>query len=80
VNLTKKEAEVLRILAVNLNNVVKREKVLTDVWGENDYFMGRSMVVYIARLRKKLAEDKNVSIVNVHRMGFKLEVHNNARA
>lgn len=74
VPLTKKEAEVLRMLASNLNNVVKREKVLTDVWGENDYFMGRSMDVYIARLRKKLAEDKTVSIVNVHRMGFKLEV------
>ena len=55
VNLTKKEADVLRMLAVNVNNVVKREKVLTDVWGENDYFMGRSMDVYIARLRKKLA-------------------------
>ena len=74
VPLTKKEAEVLRMLASNINNVVNREKVLTDVWGENDYFMGRSMDVYIARLRKKLAEDKNVSIVNVHRMGFKLEV------
>jgi len=74
VNLTKKEAEVLRMLASNVNNVVKREKVLTDVWGENDYFMGRSMDVYIARLRKKLKEDSNVSIVNVHRMGFKLEV------
>ena len=74
ISLTKKEAEVLRMLATNINNVVKREKVLTDVWGENDYFMGRSMDVYIARLRKKLAEDKNVSIVNVHRMGFKLEV------
>ena len=74
VPLTKKEADVLRILASNINNVVKREKVLTDVWGENDYFMGRSMDVYIARLRKKLAEDKNVSIVNVHRLGFKLEV------
>lgn len=74
VPLTRKEAEVLRMLASNINNVVKREKVLTDVWGENDYFMGRSMDVYIARLRKKLAEDKNVSIVNVHRMGFKLEV------
>jgi DNA-binding response OmpR family regulator len=74
VPLTKKEADVLRMLASNVNNVVKREKVLTDVWGENDYFMGRSMDVYIARLRKKLAEDKNVSIVNVHRMGFKLEV------
>ncbi len=75
INLTKKEAEVLRMLAANVNNVVKREKVLTDVWGENDYFMGRSMDVYIARLRKKLQEDKNVSIVNVHRMGFKLEVN-----
>lgn len=74
VNLTKKEAEVLRMLASNVNNVVKREKVLTDVWGENDYFMGRSMDVYIARLRKKLKEDHNVSIVNVHRMGFKLAV------
>ena len=63
------------MLASNVNNVVKREKVLTDVWGENDYFMGRSMDVYIARLRKKLQEDKNVSIVNVHRMGFKLEVN-----
>jgi len=73
--LTKKEAEVLRMLASNLNNVVKREKVLTDIWGENDYFMGRSMDVYIARLRKKLAEDKSVSIINVHRMGFKLEVN-----
>jgi two-component system response regulator VicR len=74
INLTKKEADVLRMLASNVNNVVKREKVLTDVWGENDYFMGRSMDVYIARLRKKLSEDKNVSIINVHRMGFKLEV------
>jgi len=76
VNLTKKEADVLRMLATNVNNVVKREKVLTDIWGENDYFMGRSMDVYIARLRKKLSEDHNVSIINVHRMGFKLEVTN----
>jgi DNA-binding response OmpR family regulator len=72
-NLTRKEAEVLRLLAVNLNNVVKREVVLTDVWGENDYFMGRSMDVYIARLRKKLERDRRVAIVNVHRLGFKLE-------
>jgi DNA-binding response OmpR family regulator len=74
ISLTKKEAEVLRMLALNINNVVKRETVLTDVWGENDYFMGRSMDVYIARLRKKLSIDERVSIVNVHRMGFKLEV------
>lgn len=80
VNLTKKEADVLRMLAANVNNVVKREKVLTDVWGENDYFMGRSMDVYIARLRKKLSEDKRIAIVNVHRMGFKLEVSEEATA
>lgn len=80
INLTKKEAEVLRMLAQNMNHVVKREKVLTDVWGENDYFMGRSMDVYIARLRKKLQEDRSVSIVNVHRMGFKLEVKPGATA
>ena len=78
--LTKKEAEVLRMLAVNINNVVKRENVLTTVWGENDYFMGRSMDVYIARLRKKLARDQRVAIVNVHRMGFKLEVRPTATA
>ena len=80
ISLTKKEAEVLRMLAANINSVVKREKVLTNVWGENDYFMGRSMDVYIARLRKKLQDDKNVSIVNVHRMGFKLEVNGIASA
>ena len=68
------------MLAKNVNNVVKREEVLTDVWGENDYFMGRSMDVYIARLRKKLKEDTRVSIVNVHRMGFKLEVKQSATA
>jgi len=79
-NLTKKEAEVLRMLAQNMNHVVKREKVLTDVWGENDYFMGRSMDVYIARLRKKLSDDQRVAIVNVHRMGFKLEVKQGATA
>ena len=73
-SLTKKESEVLRMLASNVNSIVKREEVLTDVWGENDYFMGRSMDVYIARLRKKLSMDQSVSIVNVHRMGFKLEV------
>ncbi len=75
ISLTKKEAEVLRMLALNINNVVRRENVLTNVWGANDYFMGRSMDVYIARLRKKLSEDRSVNIINVHRTGFKLEVN-----
>ena len=72
--LTKKEAEVLRLLCINMNKILRREIALKMIWGEDDYFMGRSMDVYIARLRKKLKEDSNVSIVNVHRMGFKLEV------
>ncbi|MCF8224573.1 MAG: response regulator transcription factor [Bacteroidales bacterium] len=75
ISLTKKESEVLRMLVQNLNNIVKREQILISVWGENDYFMGRSMDVYIARLRKKLNDDNRVSIVNVHRMGFKLKVN-----
>lgn len=72
--LTKKEAEVLRLLCINKNQIVKREVALKNIWGDDDYFMGRSMDVYITKLRKFLKEDKNVSIVNIPRTGFKLEV------
>jgi DNA-binding response OmpR family regulator len=74
VRLTRKEAEVLRLLSINMNKLVRREIVLKNVWGEDDYFMGRSMDVYITKLRKFLSEDPNVSIVNIPRTGFKLEV------
>lgn len=73
--LTKKEAEVLRLLCINKNQIVKREVALKNIWGDDDYFMGRSMDVYITKLRKFLKEDKNVSIVNIPRTGFKLEVN-----
>lgn len=72
--LTKKEAEVLRLLSINKNQIVKREVALKNIWGSDDYFMGRSMDVYIAKLRKFLSIDKTVSIVNIPRTGFKLEV------
>ena len=72
--LTKKEAEVLRLLSINKNNIVKREVALKNIWGSDDYFMGRSMDVYIAKLRKFLSLDDNISIVNIPRTGFKLEV------
>jgi len=72
--LTKKEAEVLRLLCINKNQVVKREVALKNIWGDDDYFMGRSMDVYITKLRKILKDDKKVSIVNIPRTGFKLEV------
>jgi len=72
--LTKKEAEVLRLLCINKNQIVKREVALKNIWGDDDYFMGRSMDVYITKLRKFLKADPNVSIVNIPRTGFKLEV------
>ena len=71
--LTRKEAEVLRLLCVNKNQVVRRDFALKLIWGEDDYFMGRSMDVYITKLRKILKDDPAVNIINVHRTGFKLE-------
>jgi len=72
--LTKKEAEMLRLLCINKNKIVNREVALKNIWGSDDYFMGRSMDVYIAKLRKFLSPDPSVSIVNIPRTGFKLEV------
>lgn len=73
--LTKKEAEVLRLLCINMNKILRREIALKMIWGEDDYFMGRSMDVYITKLRKFLSDDPNVSITNIHRTGFMLEVN-----
>jgi two-component system OmpR family response regulator len=73
--LTKKEAEVLRLLCINKNKILRREIALKMIWGEDDYFMGRSMDVYITKLRKFLSEDPAVSITNIHRTGFMLEVN-----
>jgi two-component system OmpR family response regulator len=72
--LTKKEAEVLRLLCINKNRILRREIALRMIWGEDDYFMGRSMDVYITKLRKFLSLDPNVNITNIHRTGFMLEV------
>ncbi len=71
--LTKKEALVLRLLSANINQLVRREIALKTIWGADDYFMGRSMDVYIAKLRSYLNSDDRVSIINVHGTGFKLE-------
>jgi DNA-binding response OmpR family regulator len=72
--LTRKEAEVLKMLCLYKGRLLKREVALTEIWGENDYFMGRSMDVYITKLRKLLKDDPAISIVNVHNSGFKLVV------
>lgn len=72
--LTKKEAEVLRLLCLHQDQVLPRELVLNMVWGDDTYFLGRSLDVFISRLRKYLKLDPAVSIVNVHGVGFKLVV------
>ncbi|MDX2359996.1 MAG: response regulator transcription factor [Crocinitomicaceae bacterium] len=73
-SLTKKEAQILKILCKFKNQVVAREIVLNGVWGQDDYFVGRSLDVFITKLRKYLKEDERIQISNVHGIGFKLEV------
>jgi DNA-binding response OmpR family regulator len=70
--LTSREAEVLRMLCLSKNNIVKREQILVAIWGENDYFYGRSLDVFISKLRKYFAGDPNVKIENVPTVGFLL--------
>ena len=70
-HLTRKEAELLKILCLNKNQLLTRENALKSVWGDDDYFIGRSMDVFITKLRKYLKDDPKVSIGNVHGTGFK---------
>jgi len=72
--LTLKEAQLLKYFIINKNKMLAREDILNEIWGEDDYFMGRSMDVYITKLRKMLGTDPDVSIVNIHNTGFKLDV------
>lgn len=72
--LTKKEADVLKVLCQHINQVTSREVALQTIWGNTDYFNGRSMDVFISRIRKYLKDDSNIQIINVHGVGFKLAV------
>lgn len=72
--LTEKENEVLRLLALNRNSILKREDAVTAIYGKADYFLGRSFDVYISRLRKLLLKDPSVEIQNVYKVGFILNV------
>lgn len=73
--LTKKEAQILKMLCKFTNQVVPRDVVLNAVWGQDDYFVGRSLDVFITKLRKYFKEDKNIQILNIHGIGFKLELN-----
>jgi DNA-binding response OmpR family regulator len=70
--LSPKENELLKMLSENKNDLLTREKALKKIWGSDTYFNGRSMDVYIAKLRKYLKEDGTIEIVNIHGNGFRL--------
>lgn len=72
--LTTKENQLLQLLVKNQNEILDRNATLRAIWGDDNYFNGRSMDVYIAKLRKTLKEDPNIEIMNVHGKGFKLIV------
>lgn len=73
--MTSKEGELLLFLVRNKNKLVKREEILLEIWGQNDYFMGRSLDVFITKLRKYLKTDPHIKIENVFNVGFIFKVN-----
>lgn len=74
IRLTEKEARILNYLSLNRNRVIKREELLKTLWGENDYFLGRSLDVFITKLRKYLKDDPQLEIENVYKVGLVFKV------
>ncbi len=72
--LSKKECEILSIFAAAQNEIIKREELSKKVWEDNGVFVGRSLDTYVSKLRKKLKQDPSLKIINVHGVGYKLEV------
>lgn len=75
IKLSPKENNLLKLLALHLNDLMPRELALTQIWRDDNYFTSRSMDVYIAKLRKYLKQDPKVEILNIHGEGFRLVVH-----
>jgi DNA-binding response OmpR family regulator len=74
IKLTERESELLKLFLDNKNVVLKREEILKSLWGDDDYFMGRSLDVFISRLRKILVNENGISIENLHGIGFRFSV------
>ena len=72
--LSPKEAQLLRLFAINKNDILSRSEALTKIWGEDNYFTARSMDVFVTKLRKYLKPDTAIEIVNIHGNGFQLLV------
>ena len=73
--LSTKEAELLRLLCLRKNEVLTREEALLNIWHDDNYFNGRSMDVFLSKIRKYLKDDSNVEIINVHGRGYKLLIN-----
>lgn len=76
--LTQRESELLLLLIKNKNIVMRRNEILEKIWGKDDYFTGRSMDVFMSRLRKYLSPDSSISIENIHGVGFRLNVRDDS--
>lgn len=74
INLSKKECELLEIFVANKNQIIKREDLTKKVWEDHGVFVGRSLDTYISKLRKKLQEDSSIQLINIHGVGYKLEI------
>jgi DNA-binding response OmpR family regulator len=72
--LTLKESELIKYFAANSNKVLSRNEILESIWGSDDYFLGRSLDVFISRLRKYFKDDPNIKITNLHGIGFRFSV------
>jgi len=72
--LSPKEAQLLRMFCMYMNDILPRSEALTKIWGEDNYFTARSMDVFVTKLRKYLKDDSNIEIVNIHGNGFQLLV------
>lgn len=73
--LTDKEARLLKLLCLNKGHLINREKVLREIWGEPDFFNGRSLDVFVSRLRKYLSEDPRVQLESIRGVGFRLSTN-----
>ncbi len=69
--LTQREADLVRYLCLNANRVLKRDEILMNVWGKDDYFLGRSMDVFITKVRKYLKSQTAAKLQTIHGIGFK---------
>jgi DNA-binding response OmpR family regulator len=76
--LTQREAQLLKLFLDNRDQVLKREEILKKLWGDDDYFLGRSLDVFISRLRKMLSKEPGISIENLHGVGFRFSENNPA--